>query len=417
MTGIGVIIILFQLFPFVGLSSPGSTIEVVTGISDVFLKVSFPAFLLGALSLAIIYLFPRINKTIPSPLVALVVGTLIAYFFQLDIAKIGEVPSGLPEIKIMSIFQLPMSELSTVFKFAFMLAALGAIDSLLTSVVADNVTKTRHDSNKELIGQGLGNMAASFVAGIPGAGATMRTVVNIKSGGNSKLSGCIHSLLLLVILLGAGSLASEIPLSVLAGILISVGIGIIDYKGLKQLTHIPRGDAVIIIVVLLVTVFGNLLNAVAIGVVMACLMFMKRMSDLGEQNSHVMMLEDHPMWPDEDKLPNDIKSKVYIKHLNSPLFFGFVTAFKDLSLDIDTKVRHVIIRMEEVSYVDQSGVYALEEVIESFKEKNIEVYMTGLNQESIDLLSSMNIFETHITEEYLFKNFPDCVKAISKKNQ
>jgi SulP family sulfate permease len=149
-------------------------------------------------------------------------------------------------------------------------------------VVADNITKTHHNSNRELVGQGIGNMISGLFCGISGAGATMRTVVNVKSGGRSQISGMVHSMLLLAVLLGLGSLVRYVPLSVLAGILITVGWGIIDFKGFKDLPKIPRADAVVLIIVFLLTVFVDLLTAVGIGMVIACVLFMKRASDLVE---------------------------------------------------------------------------------------------------------------------------------------
>ena len=160
---------------------------------------------------------------------------------------IGEIPAGLPSLKISALSTLGLSDLSFVIIPAIALAGLGAIDSLLTSVVADNMTRTKHNSNKELIGQGIGNMVSSLLGGIPGAGATMRTVVNIKSGGKTQLSGVIHALFLMMILLGLGKYVAYIPISALAGVLITVGISILDLKGLKNIFKIPRSDAFILV--------------------------------------------------------------------------------------------------------------------------------------------------------------------------
>ena len=179
----------------------------------------------------------------------------------------------------------------TILETAATLAALGAIDSLLTSVVADNVTKTKHNSNRELIGQGIGNTIGGLFAGLPGAGATMRTLVNIRSGGRNRISGVIHAVVLLIILLGAGKYAALIPKSVLAGILITVGIGILDYKGIRHINKVPRSDAAIMIIVLLVTVFLDLLIAVGIGMVMASVLFMKRMGDTMQERTKTNSLQ------------------------------------------------------------------------------------------------------------------------------
>ena len=282
MTGIGVIIILYQLYPFMGHSSAKSTFDIFLNIGEPLSALNWGAIGLGGLTVGVIYLFPKITKAVPSALVALMVGTLATFFMKLDVPLIGDIPSGIPELKIGEILTIDPSMFLTIIEFAVMLAALGAIDSLLTSVIADNITKTRHSSNRELIGQGIGNMAAAFIGGLPGAGATMRTVVNVNAGGKTRLSGLIHGLLLAGILFGLGKYASYIPLCVLAGILITVGIGIIDYKGLRHIRIVPRADAIILIIVLLITVFGNLLHAVGVGIVLACMLFMKKMSDMAE---------------------------------------------------------------------------------------------------------------------------------------
>ena len=170
-------------------------------------------------------------------------------------------------------------------------------------MVADNVTKTKHNSNKELIGQGIGNAVGGLFGGLPGAGATMRTLVNIRSGGRNSISGVIHALVLIIVLLGAGKYAALIPKSVLAGILITVGIGILDYKGFKHINKVPRADASIMVVVLFVTVFLDLLVAVAIGMVMASFLFMKKMSDITEEKTKITEIgeiQKEKGWEDEE---------------------------------------------------------------------------------------------------------------------
>ena len=242
----------------------------------------------------------------------------------LDVTIIGNIPEGLPKLKIDVLTSLNWLELSPIVLPAMTLAALGAIDSLLTSVVADNKTKTQHNSNKEMIGQGIGNMAAAVIGGIPGAGATMRTVVNINAGGQTRMSGVIHRISLLLVLLGASTYARLIPLPVLAGILVTVGIGIIDYKGIKHLFHVPKPDAVIMLVVLTLTVLVDLLQAVAIRMVMASILFMKKMSDIAEDKSVVESIEEfasEKAWEDETDLSGEIQKKVFIKHFDGPIFF------------------------------------------------------------------------------------------------
>ena len=216
----------------------------------------------------IIYGFKRITTKIPSTLVALVVMSGIAVGFSLDYRTIQEIPSGIPQVKWEIFSGFSLNSITPYIFTALTLSLLGAIDSLLTSVVADNMTKTKHKPNKELVGQGIGNSIAALFGGIPGAGATIRTVVNINAGGKTKLSGMIAGIMLLVIMLGLGPIASKIPAAVLAGILITVGIGVMDYKGLKAIPSLPKdislgpiklsSEVLIMIVVLLLSTFWNL---------------------------------------------------------------------------------------------------------------------------------------------------------------
>jgi SulP family sulfate permease len=215
------------------------------------------------ITILIFYLFPKITKTVHSALVALLAASLMAFIFKLDVPLIGDIPTGLPSLKTEGLLNIDPGAYVIIVEYAFLLAVLGSIDSLLTSVIADNITKTKHNSNRELIGQGIGNAVAGLIGGIPGAGATKGTVVNINAGGKTRLSGVIHGLFLLVVLLGAGKYAAYIPIPVLAGILIPVGFNIIDARGLKHLLLVPRSDAFVLVLVLLITTFGNLIYAVS----------------------------------------------------------------------------------------------------------------------------------------------------------
>ena len=494
MTGIGIIIILFEIYPFMGHKSAKSTIKIITQISEPLSSLNWMAIGLGGMTIAIIYLFPKVTKVVPSALVALLAVTLTAYYMKLDVPLIGDIPSGLPSLKIggklmldpslswttigqsiphiggfpmdiqliseslqdMSLVRvlpidpfmigsivnqgishsgnlplnvpfvpsdIPLVRIGgllsidpsltwVIIQFAVTIAALGAIDSLLTSVVADNITKTKHNSHRELIGQGIGNIASGFIGGLPGAGATMRTIVNINAGGKTRLSGLIHGLLLFAILLGLGKYASYIPMCVLAGILITVGIGIVDYhKGLRHLFQVPRADAVILIIVMAITVFGNLIHAVGVGVVLACVLFMKKASDLAEMGTTVTPLsssKEAELWEDEKSMLDEYKDKIYIKHMSGPMFFGFTSRFQELIKKLDPGIKVLIIRMKEVPYMDQSGVYVMEEAILDLRMKNVVVLMTGVQPQPLDMMKKIDIIPGLISEERLFREFEDC---------
>ncbi len=418
MSGIGVIIILLQLFPAMGNASPPSTIDVVKQIIPSLSTVNSWALIYAGLTILIIYLFPRITKAIPSTLVALLAVTLLSVFLDKPVPLIGEIPQGFPELKLNSLLQIEVSSYTLILEAAATLAALGAIDSLLTSVVADNVTKTKHNSNRELIGQGIGNSIGGLFAGLPGAGATMRTLVNIRSGGRNRISGVIHSLVLLVVLIGAGKYAALIPKSVLAGILITVGIGILDYKGFKHINKVPKADAAIMIIVLLVTVFLDLLIAVGIGMVMAALLFMKNMGDVMEQRTKLTSLEEvlsEKAWDDEN-IPRSLEKSVFVKHPEGPLFFGFVSGFQVL-MDKLKNIRYVIIRMGRVPFIDQSGLYALEDAILMMEQRGIQVLLTGLQVQPENRMRSIQLIPRLVGEEHIFKSFSDCVSWLAEQER
>lgn len=414
MSGIGVIIILLQLFPALGSKSPESTLDVIGTIGTAVRQVNYWALFYAALSIAIIYLFPKITKAVPSTLVALITVTVLSLIINAHVPVIGDIPKGFPELQLKSLFTIDAKLYNGILIGAITLAALGAIDSLLTSVVADNVTKTKHNSNRELIGQGIGNSVTGVFGGIPGAGATMRTLVNIRSGGRNRISGIIHSITLLIILLGAGRYASVIPNAVLAGVLITVGIGILDYKGFRHLSKVPRAEAAITIIVLLVTVFFDLLTAVGIGLVLASLIFMKTMSDVIHERTQVRSLgsyEKELRWPDED-IPQYMKDNVIIKHIDGPLFFGSATGFQETINQLPQN-KFVIIRMEKVPLIDQTGSYALEESVRSLEEKGMEVLLTGLQKQPESMLRAIKLIPNAIQEENLFGSFKDCINWIA----
>lgn len=418
MSGVGLIIVILQIFPFVGLSSPKTTWLVIQDLPRLFTDFNWQALALGGLTVLVYYVFPLINKTIPSALVALVVASVASFFLGWSVPIIGEIPSGLPSLQIDGILNIDASSYILIAEYATVLAILGSIDSLLTSVIADNMTKTKHNSNRELIGQGIGNAIAAVFGGIPGAGATKGTVININSGGRTRVSGTIHGLVLLTVLLGLGKLAAYIPLAVLAGLLIPIGAKIIDIKGLKHLFAVPRADAFVLILVLLFTTFGSLIQAVGMGLLLACLLFMKRSSDIGEKGLEVGTLagfDGEKPWQDELAFYDAYKDKVYIKHLYGPLFFGFTSHFQDEMKKIPKEIKALVIRMDRVPYIDQSGLYALENSVLELHNKGVKVILTAVQEQPKDKLISIDIVPDLIAEEHLFENINDAFDYLEKE--
>ncbi len=384
-------------------------------------NINWLELLLALGTIFIIYGFKRITKVVPSTLVALVVMSGIAYGFGLDYRRIEEIPSGLPIPRWEIFTGFSLSNITPYIFTALTLALLGAIDSLLTSVIADNMTKTRHKPNKELVGQGIGNSIAALFGGIPGAGATIRTVVNINAGGTTKLSGMIAGLVLLIVMLGLAPVASNIPAAVLAGILITVGIGVMDYKGLKAIPSMPKdiklgpiklsSEVLIMVVVLLLSTFWNLVYAVGIGLVIACLMFMKKIGDLTAERSDVKSLKEEA-WSDEKDFPEQLKEEVFIKHVKGPLFFGSTSDFQNLAAQIPDTSKVVIVRLDKMQYMDQSGLYTMEEIILGLQEKGIKVLFVGLPKQPRYMMENIDIIPDLVSDASIFKDFESCLEYI-----
>jgi len=376
---------------------------------------------LSAGTILIIFGFKRITTKIPSTLVALVVMSGISVAFDLKYKPIEEIPFGfpMPNLEIFSSFSF--SSVSPYIFTALTLALLGAIDSLLTSVVADNMTKTKHKPNKELIGQGIGNSIASIFGGIPGAGATIRTVVNINAGGKTKLSGMIAGVMLLIVMLGLGPVASRIPAAVLAGILVTVGIGVMDYKGLKAIPSLPKdiklgplklsSEVLIMLTVMSLATFWDLIYAVGIGLVIASLMFMKKIGDLTALQSDVKSLEEEP-WADEIGMTKKLREEVFIKHIKGPLFFGSTSDFQILMKQIPSSATTIVIRMDKMQYIDQSGLYALEDVLVDLKKDDKNVFFVDLQKQPRYMMERIDIIPDLISKDCMFDDFKTCLQWI-----
>jgi SulP family sulfate permease len=386
MSGIGVIIILLQIQPLLGEASVNSPMTALIGLGPALADIQWPALLLGLMTMCVVFLIPpKVSRFVPSPLVALLLGTAIAWWFRLDIATIGEIPSSLP---VPSLPSFATSEIGRIFGLGLALAALGTIDSLLTSIVADSLTRKKHDSNRELIGQGIGNMVAALLGGLPGAGATMRTVVNIKSGGTTRVSGVVHSLFLLAVLLGLGPLASRIPMAVLAGILVKVGVDIVDYRMLSLARKAPRADMLIMAVVFCVTVFVDLIVAVGVGMTLAAVMVAVRtarqcsVSITEVENCSVAARA-------EDDIQRETGYLIQVVTIRGPFFFGTTANMQDkLAAMLGTRV--VVVNCLDVPFMDISAVFALGEIVEKLQSTNVRVLL-AVRDEQRDSLQRLGM--------------------------
>lgn len=355
MSGIGVIIILLQFAPLLGAPPVNAPLQALLALPETLQSINPQALLLGSMTLLLVFLTPiRVSRFIPSPLLALVFCTLVSVLAGFNTPTIGHIPTGLPEL------QLPhfsINEWSLIVTLGLTLGLLGSIDSLLTSLVADSITQTRHQPNRELLGQGLGNILCAFIGGLPGAGATMRTVVNVKSGGTTRVSGVIHSLFLLTLLLGLAPLASQIPLAVLAGILIKVGIDILDYRLLRLLKRAPKPETLVMGSVFVLTVLVDLVIAVAVGVVLAMGLLTWRVA----RESRISFHEPHNN--DSQKYP--LQPGVRVIKVKGPLFFGSTSQVLDRMERVDAllDIHRIIFNCKKISFTDLTALLTLDEMV------------------------------------------------------
>lgn len=410
MTGIGVIIFCLQLQPVLGHPSQPQPIKAMLELPEALASINYQALGLALFVVAMIYLIPRISKNIPAALVALLLGTLISEFGKFDVPKIGPLPSGLPSFSL----TIPtIDAFMPIMMAAISLAVLGALDSLLGSVVVDQITNTRHDSDKELVGQGMGNVMSGMFGGLPGAGATMRTLLNIRVGGTTGLSGVIHSTLLTGVLLGLSKYASLIPLPVLAGILVTVGFGIIDYRGLKLLPKAPRADQIVLVLVLGLTVFVDLITAVQMGFLLATMLFLKNLSDreLTRSGSLASMVI-----AEEGSEAATIAENVQVIQADGAIFFGTSEAFSVAFSETESPgLLAIIIRMPRVPVIDQTGAFALAEFVERMARRDVVVILSGLPEVPLKVLRDLEIIPTVIHEDTVFPTLAEAVVGLNAK--
>ena len=394
MSGIGCIIIALQLARLFGHEPAGSgTIPALMEVPNAVSNPNWEALGIGLLTLAIVFRWPaKWGRYLPGPLAALITGTVASLGLS-TVPVLGDIPTGLPQF-IMPAFS--SDTLLIVFEAAMILAVLGAIDSLLTSLVADNMTRTRHHSNRELIGQGVGNTIAGFFGGIPGAGATMRTVVNIRTGGVTKISGMLHSLLLLAVVVVLAPLASKIPHAVLAGILVKVGYDIIDVSYLKHAHRGPRFDLALMVMVLSLTVFVDLITAVVAGVVVAALAFVKQVADAqlaaaaGENTESVDGLSEL-----ESTLLNECGNRLTYFDLGGPLSFG---AAADLGHHVRERISpthhtSLVLDFSKVPFMDVSAARAVETIALDAAHAGKHLYVCGINEQVTASLEGQGVSE------------------------
>ena len=400
MCGIGVIVIFTQINAFLGLNSQENFKEHLynTDINALYVSVS---------SLLILFLWEPLKSKvellskIPAPLIALIIGSSIAHFMNLDIARISGEGMNNAEQNIFNFYMPNLNQLFDLIGPAFSLAALAVLDSLLSCKVADNITGTRHSSDRETFGQGMANMAAGLLGGVTTATATMRTVGNIKFGAKTPLASIVHGLTLLAILLGLGPLIGQIPMACLAAILIKVGIDIMDYRIISILKNLPIADLLIFIVVLFFTAYfpSKLTMAVGIGILLAISISLKQIMLIWKTKyiNRIIPLEksNFKLKKHNEKIPTKVSANVL--ELNGPLFFGSIESILDIYAN-STKHDILIINMNNVTMIDLSGSYALEDLIKGAQAKGIKILVSNIKPNIKKVLEKLN-FSKNIGED------------------
>ena len=399
MSGIGVIIITLQIGPLLGISTRGGVLESLSTLFNNF-EPNGAAITVAVMTLAIVFLTPRkISQWVPSPLLALLIVTPISIvlFGDSSIDRIGAIPEGglslsLPDPSFGNFFPI-------ILKAGLVLAVLGAIDSLLTSLVADNISQTRHNSDRELIGQGIGNAVAGIFTGLPGAGATMRTVINVKSGGSTPISGMVHSVVLLLVLVGAGPLAAQIPTALLAGILIKVGLDIIDWGFLLRAHRLSLKTASVMYGVLLMTVFWDLIWAVLVGVFIANMLTIDSITETQLEG----MEADNPIDSSSNnnaanaQLPSDEKAlldrcagEVMLFRLKGPLSFGAAKGITERMMLI-RNYKVLILDITDVPRLGVTATLAIEDMVQEALNNSRKAYVAGATGKVKDRLAKFGV--------------------------
>lgn len=400
MSGIGLILIILQLAPALGQNSPsGGVLGTLFSLPELFSNIVTVELVLFCMTLLILFFTPaKVKKSIPPQLIALIAISLISVFAigNNSIQRIGEIDITLPNMIIPSFTQ---DQVRVMLLDAIVLGMLGCIDSMLTSVIADNLTRTEHKSNKELVGQGLGNIMSGLFGGLPGAGATMGTVVNIQSGGRTALSGVIRVLVLIIAVFGAASLIESIPLAVLAGIAVKVGVDILDWSFIKRAHRVSRHSTVIMYAVLLLTVFVDLIVAVGIGVFIANVITIEKLSASQSKNIKAMSDVDdrNPLDPQQRRLLNQAQGKVLFFYLSGAMIFGVSKALARERKNIENH-DVVIIDLSDVSILDDTITLSLENVIEEALDKNKTVYVVVHTAKAKEKLQKLGL-HTRLRDE------------------
>lgn len=412
LNGIGIIIIIMQLNPLIGCPIMSNTITSISALFKNIHSINYDAFCLGLLTLLIVFAIPKkFNKIIPSQAIALVIGTFISIKLGLNVEKISHISVSLPSL---SIPEYNLHDIITYMHYAIIFAIVFSAESLLTVLVSDSLTKNKTSLKRMLIGQGVGNMFCAMTGSLPGSAATMRTVAAINSGATTKISAIISPIILIILLFKLSGFVAEIPLPVLAAILIKIGYDIIDVKLLKVLRYAPKDDLYVLWLVFILTVFYNLIVAVGAGITGAAVLYAKKMAD----NTKLVhkTLQDENIIELEKNIDKTYKHKIRIVHIDGQFFFGsatqLVSQFEEL-----WGTKYLILDYSSGALLDISAIFALEDIIIRLQSQDIKIFMVIDNQDVLKQLKEHNII-SQIGEDCIFFSEIEAIeKAKSSLNK
>ena len=413
MSGIGIILIILQIGPILGQAAPGGVIDILQSIPVLISAMQPEETALALLTLAILFFMPKkMQRFIPPQLVALLVGTIASVMLlsDADIRRIGEIPTGLPQLTMLAFSQ---EQWQVMLVDALVLGLLGCIDALLTSVIADSITGKESNSDKELIGQGIGNVMSGLFGGLPGAGATMGTVVSIQAGARTALAGLVRVFILLVVVLWAAQLMAVIPLAVLAGIAFKVGINIIDWRFLKRAHAISGKGALITYGVIILTVFVDLIVAVGLGLFVANIITVMRFSKI--QTEDVKAVTGHnerdvKLSAYERDLLESAEGKVMYLVLSGTMIFGVTREINRKYSQIEG-CEVLVIDLTDVKHLGVSAALALEDAILDMTQAGRPVYIVGVKDQPLTRLTSLGIFK-RLPKENIISNRTKALESI-----
>lgn len=412
MTGIALIIIIVHVHPLFGIEGPKTIMACLKGFGSIPQSFNAAALALGVATFGLIFTLKKVSKKIPGALVALITATCVSLLLPLDVPRIGSIPSTLP------LPMLPRVELLDAFPIlmgGLTIAVLGSIDSLLTSLIADNITQSKHNSDRELVGQGIGNIASSLLGGLAGAGSTTRTIANLDAGGRTPLSGVVYGALVLAVIASLGHYAAVIPLTALAAILIWLGIGIVDWRMMKHLTRAPREDVAVMCTVLALTVFVDLIWAIVAGSALACVLLVRKL--IVSSPSRFGFLDSfHEYSVASRTIPSDQREQVFLYEFEQSLFFGEARNMQERLHRLTKTVPFVVLHFRQPMFIDQSACYELESTLRTLAAQGTDVLIVGLDNNMKTLLSSLDCTET-VRFDRQFKDMAAAIGLIAKNTK